>query len=539
MNNKDNRYDVIVVGGGSAGCVMAAHLVENDENLNVLLIEAGQDSTADCTDSPLYDASRLVLDQYNWHYQINLDGSYRYFDFLYTGKMRPSNHKVFDYRLGKVLGGSSAVNGAIALRALPSDFESWEKNGCDQWTWEHVLPWYKKIESDIDFGEQEGMHGNNGPLRLKRPDYSLLDPVDKAVISSVMSDFNLPYIQDLNSTNQLVGVGKVPSNVRDVFERLDAYTAFLKPLRTKERFRLLTQAQIDRILIEKNKAVGVVVNVQGEQQVFYAEKIVLCAGAIGTPILLQKSGIADKRLLKHLGIPVVADEPEVGKNLRDHLSTVIWATPSDHAFVGKSPWRQVVTRINSDDLSAEDGIDVQLGLLNNVETQYIPNLAGREKPPALIGASTMLMRPETKGYVYMTKAKGQLRPVIDYPVMESEIDYKVMIKGIRLMWQIIHHEQVKPYFEHIHFWNERLIHNDHVMEHAMKKMMNPAWHACGTVRMGAGNSPVQQDGKLKAVHGIYIADASLFPDIPSMPTNLTTLMVAKRIANSIVSGVFQ
>lgn len=539
MKNSDLFYDVIIVGGGSAGCIIASHLLENDQNLKILLVEAGDDSNADSVDSPLYDASRLVLDKYNWDYQINLDGPYRYHDYLLTGEIAPSAHKVFDYRLGKILGGSSAVNGAIALRALSSDFSSWQKHDCNLWTWEHVLPWYIALENDEDFANQTEIHGKNGSLRLKRPNDSILDPVDRAVLKSITNERSLSYIEDLNGSSNHAGIGKVPSNVRDTYERLDAYTAFLKPFRSNKNLKVLVNTQVDKLLFEKNKCVGISAQQDNIISTYKAEKIVLCAGAIGTPVLLQKSGIADQRLLKQNNIPVVADEPEVGCNFMDHLSTVIWATPSEDAFLNKSPWRQVVARINSDDLSIKENIDVQLGLLNNVETKFIPNLINRNQPPTLIGASIMLMRPETKGRVYITKENEKFKTVIDYPVIESSSDHSKMIKSIRHMWRIINHENVKPYFSHIHFWNDRLIENDFVMEQAIKNMLSPAWHACGTVRMGSGKNPVHQNCKLKCIEGVYIADASVFPEIPSMPTNLTTLMLAKRVSNSILSGEFK
>lgn len=528
--SSNDTFDYIVVGGGTAGCVMAARLSE-DEKISVLLIEAGADSDANDPASPLRDASQLVLDGYNWNYEANLGNTDRFTSFFEEKSQedeKKSVEKLFAYKAGKVMGGSSAVNGAVALRGFPSDFDQWASMGCPSWSWDKMQPWFNRLETDLDFSDREN-HGKSGPLRIRRPTPEELHPLD-AAFSEACQEHEIPYVDDLN-TGEETGVGLVPSNVGNNAERLDIYRSYLEPVLKRDNLNIITNAVVARVNFVENKARSVTIVKDGKEIHLNTSHVVLCAGTIGTAALLQRSGIGDSQHLKALDIPVVADLPAVGKNLQDHSAVVLWALPREGVCTSGLPWRQVAARLSS---GYDSKVDVQIGLLNNVSSRTVPRFSSQGSHSMLVGASVMLMRPEARGRVFINSKSPEVPPTIDFPIKNCESDIKRIIGGVRKIWNILKHSKIDPYLEGIQIWSDSMINNDAVMYSAMKNLVNPGWHASGTVCMGSPDNPdtvAQENGNIHGLESITVADASLFPCIPSMPTNLTTIMVAERIAN--------
>ncbi|MBE8596640.1 GMC family oxidoreductase [Xenorhabdus sp. BG5] len=532
-------YDYIVVGGGSAGCVAASRLSENSTK-SVLLIEAGHESDVHNPASPLRDASRLVLEGYNWDYEANVrNDDDRFAALIASPAHRPDNkqtrkhkeRKSFNYRVGKVLGGSSAVNGAIALRGFPSDFDKWTQMGCPNWSWEQVLPWFKHLENDTDYIGDDN-HGSQGPMCLRRPANSEIHPLDMA-FAHACEQFGVPYADDLN-IGEDPAVGPVPANVVNGAERVDVYRSYLEPILNRENLHVLTDALATQIIFNGTVASGVKIIQAGEEQVYQAKQIVLCAGAIGSATLLQRSGVGDPEHLSRLGIPVVAQVPAVGRNLTDHASVVLWALPKAGVCTTGLPWRQIAARIRS---GYDAKVDVQIGLLNNVASDTVPGFRDRVTYPMLVGASVMLMRPEIRGRVFINSATPTVLPHIDLPLTHSPSDIARLVGGVRKIWQVLRHPEVDVFLDGIQFWSDSMIHNDEIMNSAIKNLVNPGWHASGTLRMGTHDDPdsaTQEDGRVQGVTGVTVADASLFPTIPSMPTNLTTIMTAERIVSFLI-----
>ncbi|TFE47412.1 glucose-methanol-choline oxidoreductase [Streptomyces sp. ICN441] len=533
------EWEYVIVGAGSAGALTAARLAARGSG-DVLLIEAGEDQPRprDRT-HPLADAGRLVLTGHNWDYRANLRTGSR-LEELVQGRSRAAGSEEaagraaaralrerFPYQLGKVVGGGSAVNGAIALRGLPRDFAAWEAAGNPDWSWERVLPYYKDIENDADHPGR--LHGDSGPLPIRRTPRDQVHPLDTAFWEECNRQ-GVTDLPDLNDGSE-AGVGPIPGNTVDG-ERVDAATAFLSGARGLPNLRLRTGLRVTRVLFEKNRAVGVEAETDGTFTTIRARHVVLSAGAVGTPVILQRSGVGDAGLLGALGVTPVVDLPGVGRDLVDHPSVVIWSRPADGVCTPGLPWRQVAARTTS---GFDDDVDIQMGLLNNVESHTIPGFVDRLGWPLVVGISVMLMRPRSRGRVFLDSADPFAEPIIELGIGTDPEDVERLCHGVRRAWSILRSRGLSSRLDRTQFWSDRMVANEGVVRSGVRHIMNPGWHAAGSCRMGPGSDPwavADQEGRVHGTENLRIADASLFPVIPSAPTNLTTLMLAEKLARS-------
>ncbi|MFI0987012.1 GMC family oxidoreductase [Streptomyces exfoliatus] len=533
------EWEYVIVGAGSAGAVTAARLAARDSG-NVLLLEAGEDQPRPRGRShPLADAGRLVLAGHNWDYRANLRTSGAPWEMLIQGRTdapatAPGGRagaralwERFPYQLGKVVGGGSAVNGAIALRGLPRDFAAWEAHGNPDWSWEQVLPYYKDIEDDADFPGR--LHGDGGPLPIRRTPRGQVHELDAAF----WEECNRQGVADLPDLNAGLeaGVGPIPGNAVDG-ERIDASTAFLEGVRDLPNLRLRTGVRVTRVLFEKDRAVGVEAELDGTLTTIRARHVVLSAGAVGTPVILQRSGVGPAGLLRSLGVTPVADLPGVGRDLVDHPSVVIWSKPADGVCTPGLPWRQVAARMSS---GFDDEVDIQAGLLNNVESHTIPGFVDRLGWPLVVGISVMLLRPRSRGRVFLDSADPRAAPVIELGLGTDPEDVERLCHGVRRAWGFLRSPGLSGRLTRTQFWSDRMVANDGVLRSGVRHIMNPGWHAAGSCRMGPDGDPwavADQEGRVRGTRNLRIADASLFPTIPSAPTNLTTLMLAEKLARN-------
>lgn len=529
------EWDHVIVGGGSAGALVAARLAAHGSG-TVLLLEAGPDQPSPRDRAhPLADAGRLVLAGFNWDYRANLRTSGRLEDLVKGGDGAGAPARAlwerFPYQLGKVIGGGSAVNGAIALRGLPRDFAAWAARGNPDWSWERVLPFYRAIENDADFPGGPP-HGDSGPLPIRRTPRERVHPLDAAFWEEC-NRRGVTDLLDLNS-GQEAGVGPIPGNTVDG-ERIDAATAFLSEARALPHLHVRPGVRVTRVLFDpkdRNRAVGVETERDGRLGTVRARNVVLAAGAVGTPVVLQRSGVGDAALLGALGIAPVADLPGVGRDLVDHPSVVIWSRPADGVCTPGLPWRQVAARMSS---GFDDEVDVQLGLLNNVESHTIPGFVDRLGWPLVVGMSVMLMRPRSRGRVFLDSADPLAAPVIELGLGTDSEDVDRLCHGVRRAWGFLRSPGLSGRLTRTQFWSDRMIANDGVLRSGVRHIMNPGWHAAGSCRMGPDTDPyavADQEGRVHGTENLRIADASLFPVIPSAPTNLTTLMLAEKLARS-------
>lgn len=505
------RYDQIVIGAGTAGCVVAAGLVRR--GASVLLLEAGADQPTD-PEHPMRRSATLVLEGHNWPHRVNLRTSERR-DQLARG-VDPTDPPAraawahFPYAVGRVVGGSSAVNGTIAQRGLPRDFAAWADHGLPAWSWEQVRPAYERVEERIGLTRASAFH-----------------PLDRALLEACRAR-GIPVVDDLNGEHE-AAAGAMPSNSADG-RRHDLASTHLAPLRDAETLTVRTGAHVHRIRTNGTTATGVEWDEGDTLQRADADAVTVCAGALATPALLQRSGIGDPTLLGALGIDVVQALPGVGENLADHAAVVIWALPKPGVVTHRPLWRELAVRLPGG-VDAEP--DVQIGLLNNVDGTAIPSLAGRLGDDGLaVGMSIMLMRPESRGRVFLRTPEPERLPIIELGLGSEPVDVARLTAGVRTAHELLTGPGLGDHLTDVHFWNAGLLARPEAAASGVRNLMAPGWHACGTAAMGSADDPgavVDEQGRVHGMTALRVVDASIFPTIPSMPTNLTTAMVADRI----------
>jgi choline dehydrogenase len=499
-------WDDIVVGAGSAGAVMAERLSALPGR-RVLLLEAGDRAPHT---RPL---GRATLQGANWEHT--------------AGTGAGAGRRTFAYPLGRALGGSSAVNGAIALRAVPEDFDAWAAAGCPEWSWERVAPWYAAIESDADV--KGAGHGTDGPVPVSRVARSDWDPVATAFLDACR-DAGLPWADDLNAppAGPADCVGAVPSNARGGV-RVSTAEAYLDPARTRPELTIRTGAHAHRVLVRGDRAIGVEYARNGRPATAHADRVVLCAGGIGTPLLLSRSGLGPAARLTAAGVEPVHDLPGVGANLSDHPVVTVWAVPPDGVSRPGAPWHQVMARLATGGGAA----DIGLFLAANMTEVAIPVVAGilRGRPAAAVSA--MLLAPDSRGSVALRSADPDAPPVIDLALAAETTDRERLVLATRRLWELLRSGPLARAMGRVLLWTDRMVQDDAMLRASVTKFVAPMCHPAGTARMGPSQDPmsvVDQHGRVHAVPNLLVCDASVMPVVPSAPSNLTCIMLATRVA---------
>ena len=530
----DASFDYIIIGGGSAGCVLANRLSE-DPKASVLLLEAGGNDNTMKINMPAMISKVVPPCDENWAY--------------WTEPQEHLNGRKLYWPRGKVLGGSSSINGMVYIRGHARDYDEWAQLGCTGWSFDDVLPYFKKSEGSDRLNDE--FHATNGPLKTSQ--HTSTHPLNQAFLDAA-HEMGLPYTDDFNGPNQ-EGVGWYDQTIRDG-RRQSAARTYLDPAKDRDNLTILTGAMVQRLLLNGKTASGVMVHHQNKLKSFQANREVLVSGgAINSPQILQLSGIGDPDDLQAVGLPVLHALAGVGKNLQDHLDLTVSAHLKDPISFKRymAPHRAVPELIKwflkkpgvmADCVTPVGAFLKTDPALERPDIQYHIILAMANKPHGFedpsehgFGIHMCQLRPHSRGSISLASSNPADPAKISPNYLSADEDIRVMVRGVKMVRKMMAQPSLARFIKHEkHPWAEIDIEDDKATAENIRAHAETIYHPVGTCAMGHRDnkmSVVTPDLKVIGLDGLRVVDASVMPRLIGGNTNAPTIMIAEKCADMI------